>query len=81
MISTSDCGLPAALSVTEIVALRVPVAVGPKVTEIVSGHTHVGRDASVERPPHAPVRARVIGSVYGAPALVRIEVPRPKMGA
>lgn len=41
--SATVCGLPAALSVTETVAPRLPVAVGVKVTEMV----HVAAAASV----------------------------------
>ncbi len=58
-------------------ALGAAVLRSPKVVEIVSGHTHIGRDAVVSRPPLAPVRARVIGSAYGAPALALLDVPRP----
>lgn len=56
--------------------LGASVLRSPKVVEIVSGHTHVGRSAIVPRPPLAPVRARVIGSAYGAPGWVLVEVPR-----
>src|SRR5262249_511510 len=44
-----------------------------KVSDVVSGHTHYGRDALVERAGQAPIRTRVIGSEYGAPAWVLVE--------
>jgi predicted phosphohydrolase len=46
----------------------------PKVVEVVSGHTHTGRDAWVERAPLASIRARVVGSDYDEPAYVIVEL-------
>jgi len=56
--------------------LGAAVLRSPKVTEIVSGHTHAERDEVVERPPLPPVRARVVGSAYGNPEFVSLDVPR-----
>jgi hypothetical protein len=46
----------------------------PKVTEIVSGHTHRGMDRVIERPGRPPVRARVIGADYGRPVFVEVNL-------
>jgi hypothetical protein len=42
----------------------------PKVSHIVSGHTHVGRECRVERPGAPPVEARVVPSDYEEPGWV-----------
>lgn len=39
----------------------------PKVSHIISGHTHIGRQARVERPGAAPVDAVVLASDYESP--------------
>jgi 3',5'-cyclic AMP phosphodiesterase CpdA len=46
----------------------------PKLAAVVSGHTHVARQADVPRPGLGPVRTWVIGSDYGEPVFVMIEV-------
>jgi len=46
----------------------------PKVTEIVSGHTHRAMDSMVDRPGLSPVRARVVGADYGRPTFVEVTV-------
>jgi 3',5'-cyclic AMP phosphodiesterase CpdA len=40
----------------------------PKVSHIISGHTHIGRECMVTRPKGAPVDARVLASDYERPA-------------
>jgi 3',5'-cyclic AMP phosphodiesterase CpdA len=49
----------------------------PKVAAIVSGHTHVGRDATIPRPVagggYASLRVSVVPSDYGAPAYVVVD--------
>ncbi len=47
--------------------LGVRVAACPKVTLVVSGHTHGARSAVRDRPGMRPLRSAVIGSDYGAP--------------
>lgn len=49
-----------------------------KVTHVVSGHTHVGRDAVIPRDGGSPVRAVVIDSRYGHPTWLRLTLPDPK---
>ena len=46
----------------------------PKVRAVVSGHTHAARRAEVRRPGGASVRAEVVGSDYGAPAFVLLDL-------
>lgn len=46
----------------------------PKVSAVLSGHTHIGREGSLARPPLPPVRYRVVPSDYGEPRHVMIEV-------
>jgi predicted phosphohydrolase len=46
----------------------------PKVTTIVSGHTHGGKRAQVFRKEGPPVTALVVGSDYGRPATVTVEI-------
>ena len=46
----------------------------PKVTKIVSGHLHRERHAWVERDQGEPVEVFVIGSDYGAPAFIVIDI-------
>jgi len=46
----------------------------PKVEAITSGHTHVARSGTVPREPGAPVRYEVIGSEYGTPVFLVIDV-------
>jgi 3',5'-cyclic AMP phosphodiesterase CpdA len=46
----------------------------PKVVSLVSGHTHVGKRAVVYRRAGPPVTALVVGSDYGRPAFVTVEV-------
>lgn len=45
-----------------------------KVTDVVSGHTHRGIDTVVEREEGRTIRAQVIGSKYGRPAFVEINL-------
>lgn len=54
--------------------LGARVVAEPKVRAVVSGHTHGGREAVRERPGAPPVDVRVVGSDYGAPAYVVLEV-------
>jgi hypothetical protein len=42
----------------------------PKVSHIISGHTHAGRECRVDRPNGPPVEARVVPSDYEAPGWV-----------
>jgi Calcineurin-like phosphoesterase len=49
-------------------ALGERVLARPKVTHVVSGHTHVGRQGRVLRPAGPPVEAQVLASDYGRPA-------------
>ena len=53
--------------------LGAVVARFPKVTEVVSGHTHAERGAVVERAGMQPIRVRVNGGSYGNPSWVRID--------
>jgi predicted phosphohydrolase len=46
----------------------------PKVTTVVSGHTHAGKRAAVYRKQGPPVTAMVVGSDYGRPAFVSVEI-------
>ncbi len=46
----------------------------PKVTTVVSGHTHGGKRATVFRKPGSPVTALVVGSDFGRPATVTVEI-------
>ena len=46
----------------------------PKVRAVVSGHTHFGRRAQVARAGAPPIDAAVVGSDYGAPELLSIEI-------
>jgi 3',5'-cyclic AMP phosphodiesterase CpdA len=46
----------------------------PKVTTVVSGHTHGGRRGVVYRREGGPVTALVIGSDFGSPAHVTVEI-------
>jgi hypothetical protein len=46
----------------------------PKVKAIVSGHSHVGHEAVVQRPPLGPVATHVVPSDYGSPKFVLLEV-------
>ncbi len=51
----------------------------PKLKVVVSGHTHRAvHGRAVARPPLAPVVAHVVGSDYGEPAFVTLEVPSPE---
>jgi len=54
-------------------ALGALVARFAKVTDVVSGHTHAGRDAVVSRERMRPIRARVNGGEYGAPGWMMVE--------
>lgn len=46
----------------------------PKVQAIISGHTHVARSGTASREAAGPVRYEVIGSEYGAPVFLVVEV-------
>jgi 3',5'-cyclic AMP phosphodiesterase CpdA len=46
----------------------------PKVTTLVSGHTHAGKRAQVYRKAGPPVTVLVVGSDYGHPAAVTVEI-------
>jgi hypothetical protein len=45
-----------------------------KVTHVVSGHTHFAMQAAVARPGMPDIDARVVGSDYGAPGFVLLEI-------
>ncbi|MGT5484965.1 hypothetical protein ACRWFD_26340, partial [Escherichia coli] len=47
----------------------------PKVAAIVSGHTHVGRDATVPHPaaPGSEIHVSVVPSDYGNPAYIVVD--------
>jgi 3',5'-cyclic AMP phosphodiesterase CpdA len=45
-----------------------------KLRYVLSGHTHVGRDGRVERPPLDPLPVVVVPSDYGSPAYVSVDV-------
>lgn len=45
-----------------------------KVSTVVSGHTHAGRRAAVYRRDGSPITAMVVGSDYGRPAFVTVEI-------
>jgi 3',5'-cyclic AMP phosphodiesterase CpdA len=45
-----------------------------KVSTVVSGHTHGGKRAQVHRKSGPPVTAMVVGSDYGRPAFVAVEI-------
>jgi hypothetical protein len=49
-------------------ALGHKVLARPKVSWVVSGHTHIGKQCRVERGGAAPVEGRVLGSTYEEPA-------------
>lgn len=44
-----------------------------KVRTVVSGHTHCGRRGSVVREGAPPIEVHVVGSDYGAPAVVVVD--------
>lgn len=46
----------------------------PKVRWAVSGHTHMGLNGLVERPGGAPIATAVVGSDYGRPRWVTLEI-------
>ncbi len=46
-----------------------------KVSHVLSGHTHVGRECRIERPGLGPVEARVLASDYEKPAWVGLTLP------
>jgi 3',5'-cyclic AMP phosphodiesterase CpdA len=46
-----------------------------KVSHIISGHTHVGRDCRIDRPGGKPVEAHVIASEYEAPTWMGLTLP------
>jgi len=46
----------------------------PKISLVVSGHTHFGRQGSLDRPPAPPLRYAVVPSDYGEPAFLTFEV-------
>jgi predicted phosphodiesterase len=46
-----------------------------KVSHIISGHTHVGRECRIDRPGGLPVEARVIASDYEEPEWVGLTLP------
>ena len=46
----------------------------PKVQFVISGHTHVGRQATVRRDGLPPIETRVVPSDYGRPARIIIEI-------
>jgi 3',5'-cyclic AMP phosphodiesterase CpdA len=46
----------------------------PKVSTVVSGHTHGGKRAAVYRKSGPPVTAMVVGSDFGRPAFVTVEL-------
>jgi hypothetical protein len=54
--------------------LGAEVLLRRKVTHVVSGHTHHGRRAVVYRAGGPPVTALVVGSDYGRPAHVTVEI-------
>ena len=54
--------------------LGAEVLLRPKVAAVVSGHTHEGRRATVYRRAGPPVTSLVVGSDYGRPAFVTVEV-------
>ncbi|HEV2237436.1 MAG TPA: metallophosphoesterase [Ktedonobacterales bacterium] len=45
-----------------------------KLRYVLSGHTHVGREGQVERPPLAPLPVVVVPSDYGKPAYVAVDL-------
>ncbi len=55
-------------------ALGAEVLRRPKVAQVVSGHTHAGRRGPVYRREGPPVTAMVVGSDYGRPAFVTVEI-------
>ena len=54
--------------------LGAGVLLRPKVTHVVSGHTHAGRRSPVYRKDGPPLTAMVVGSDYGRPAFVTVEI-------
>ena len=46
----------------------------PKVRWVVSGHTHIGLNGLVERPGGPPIATAVVGSDYGKPRWVTLEI-------
>jgi len=46
-----------------------------KLAQVISGHTHFGKRALVQRPPLPDLPVSVVGSDYGSPAFEMVELP------
>ncbi|MGO9834893.1 MAG: hypothetical protein ACLP1X_11800 [Polyangiaceae bacterium] len=60
-------------SSTGVPVVGTAVARFEKVRTVVSGHTHCGRRGSVVREGAPPIEVHVVGSDYGAPAVVVVD--------